>query len=656
LYRIRNQIRMCEYAKSGSVFLVVCFAFSFLVSAQNRDCPKSQNKKAIKYFQEASDLFKSRKYSEVLPLVGKAIDEDPEFADAYLLQGSAALKKHDDKTMEQSFIKVIELCPGLDAEPYFQLGALYFDLKKYKDSEKQLKLFLEFDPPTGEAAKIYEDRAQKAESMLAKAKLISHPVPFDPQPVAGISTSDPEYLPYISPDNELAFFTRRFEQKDKNMLVPASVEKFMFAIRTNGTFDRGSPMPLPFNQHNSNNEGGATITVDNKHLYFTVNSKGNFDICGSDFIDNQWSEIYNLGPNVNNPKQWDAQPSVTPDGNTLYFASARDSLTRLDIYSTHKNADGTWSKAKKLPATINTNGNEKSPFLHADSKTLYFSSDSLPGLGGYDIFMSKVDDDGKWSKPVNLGYPINTEADEIGFFVSTDGKTGYFASNKLGSTGFDIYSFDLYPEARPQKVYLQTGKLKADNEDQPVSATIEIKNTITKQITKIDVDSVTGKYAFVVNFDHDLLLTVKKDGYAFESQYLSAKDTANSNLVKEDITIKEIKVGGQYPLNDILFATNSYDLNDTIKVVLDDFVEFLDSNPNLHVDINGHTDNVGDHQSNMTLSDNRARTVYNYLASKGINKSRLAFKGFGETKPVASNDSEVGRAKNRRTVFVVTAK
>ncbi len=629
---------------------VLSYSVSFQASAQQGDCPKSQNKKAIKYFEEASDLFKQRKYREAFPIIGKSIDEDPEFADAYLLQGNIALHKHDDKTMEQSFIKVTEFCPDLDAELYFQLGWFYFDLKKFKEAEASLRKFLEFD-------KINENHAQQAERMLIKTKLITHPVPFDPKPLEGISTSDPEYLPYISPDNELAFFTRRFEQQDKNMLVPASVEKFMFAMRANGTFDKGAPMPLPFNQHNSNNEGGATITVDNKHLYFTVNKNGNFDICGSDFEDGSWGQIYNLGPNVNDPKQWDAQPSVAPDGNTIYFASARDSLTGIDIYATNKNAEGKWMKARKLPPTINTNGNDKSPFLHSDSKTLYFSSDSLPGLGGYDIFMSKFGDDGNWSKPVNLGYPINTEADEVGFFVSTDGKTGYFASNKLqGGGGFDIYYFDLYPQARPERVRLQKGNVNVDNEEQPVSATIEIKNTVTKQITKINVDSVTGKYAFVVNFENDLMLTVKKDGYAFESQYLSSNDTANFLPVKQNFSLMEIKVGGQYPLHDILFATNSFEINDTIKTVLNDFAEFLNENSSLHVDINGHTDNVGDHQSNVMLSDNRARTVYEYLVSKGIKQARLAYKGFGETKPVASNEQEEGRAKNRRTVFVVTAK
>ena len=640
---------MIENKNLRFYFLFMLMVLSLYCNAQQSACPKTQKKKAIKFFSEASDLYKARKYSEALPLVIKAIDEDPEFADAYLMQGNIAVKKHDDKIMEQSFMKVIELCPELDPELYYRLGGYYFDMKKYKESEQQLKKFLEFD-------KINEEHAGKAEDMLAKSKLISHPVPFDPKPVPGISTSDPEYLPYISPDNEMAFFTRRFEQKDRNMLTPASVEKFMVALKTNDGWNRGSPMPFPFNQSNSNNEGGATITVDNTHLFFTVNKNGNFDICGSDFSDYRWSDIYNLGPNVNDKRQWDSQPSVTSDGSTLYFASSRDSMTRIDIYVTHKNQDNTWAKAKKLSSVINTNGNDKCPFIHSDGKTLYFSSDSLPGLGGYDIFMSKLSDDGKWSKPVNLGYPINTEADEVGFFVSTDGKTGYFASNKLqGAGGFDIYSFDLYLQVRPGKVYLQTGNLNADNEELPVSASIEVRNTITKQITKINVDSVTGKYAFVVNFENDLLLTVKKDGYVFESQYLSSKDTA-SKLVKQNITLKEIKVGGQYPLNDILFGTNSYEINDTIKTVLDYFAEFLNENSLLHIDIHGHTDNVGEHQSNMTLSENRAHTVFEYLVSKQIDKARLSYKGFGETKPVASNDTEEGKAKNRRTVFVVTAK
>ncbi|HNQ61991.1 MAG TPA: OmpA family protein [Bacteroidia bacterium] len=641
----------------GSLISIL-IGFSFALASLHADgqseasCETSPNKKAMKLYNDAASLYKSRKYEEAGNLVSKAIDEDPEFAMAYYLQGNIALKRKEDKVFEQSFLKVVELCPELDPEVYFQLGWYAFDFKKWKETEKYLTKFLSYD-------RINEEHGAKAEAYLVKAKLYMNPVPFDPVPVQRLSTRDPEYLPYISPDNELAFFTRRYEMKDKNMLTPTSVEKFMIAHQTaDGSYDQGVPMEPPFNLSTSNNEGGASITIDNKHLYFTVNEKGNFDICYSDFVDGRWSEIRNMGPLVNDPKQWDSQPSISSDGKVLYFASARDSISGVDIYKTQKDAAGNWTKAIKLGPQINTDANEKSPFLHSDSRTLYFCSDGLPGLGGYDIFMSKMDDKGNWGKPVNIGYPINTESDEVGFFVSTDGKTGYFASNKLNGSmgGYDIYSFNLHPDVRPNKVYFQKGDVNGKANDEPINATIEIRDAVTKKLTKIDVDSISGEFAFVVDFSNDLLLSVKKDGYAFASQYVSSKDTSNDKPVKQDIELKKLEVGAHYTINDIFFSTNSYDINDTIKSVLEEFSDYLKKSPRLQVALHGHTDNIGNPEANMILSENRARTCYNFLVDQGIDKSRLSFKGFGETKPIASNATEEGKAKNRRTVFVVNSK
>lgn len=649
-----NNIRFLISTSSFHPCAIVFF-FLFLsasVFAQER-CPKSENKKAVKLYQEAADRFKGRKdWDEARKLVEEAIDEDPEFADAYLLQGKLAEKKKDDKTMEQSYLKVIQLCPELDVDVYYQLGWMYFDLKKYKDAEKQLKKFLEFD-------KVNEEHAKKAESMLARANIIANPVPFDPKPVKDISSSDPEYLPYITPDNEYAFFTRQFQMQDKNSVTGTqSVEKFMMAQRVGeGIYDKGKPMPLPFNSRKTNNEGGASITIDNEHLFFTVNNGGNFDIYSSDLVKGQWTVPKSLGPNVNDSIQWDSQPSISSDGKTLYFASARNPETGIDIYKTTRDAKGNWTKAVPLSAAINTNGNEKSPFIHSDSHTLYFSSDSLPGLGGFDIFKIKLDSAGRWGKPVNLGYPINTESDEVGFFVSLDGKKGYFASNKLGNTGYDIYSFELYPAARPDSVLLVKGVVKDEkDEGKPVSAKIEVKDVVTKKISHIDADSVTGKYAAVVKFEHDLMLTVKKDEYGFESQYISSRDSAIKAVLKADLTVKKIELGEQYTLHDILFSTNSYSINDTIEAVLDNFSEFLKENPKVKLRLEGYTDNVGASADNMILSNNRAKTVYDYLIQNGIESSRITYKGFGDTKPVASNSTEEGRARNRRTVFVITAK
>jgi outer membrane protein OmpA-like peptidoglycan-associated protein len=633
------------------LFFIACL-FITVSKAQESSCEKSQNKKAMKYYEDAASLYKSRKYEDAKSMVGKAIDEDPEYAMAYYLQGNIAIKRKEDKIFEESFLKVIELCPELDPEVYYQLGWYAFDFKRWKDTEKYLTKYLSYD-------RIHEEHGAKAESYLIKARLYMNPVPFDPKPVNNLSTRDPEYLPYISPDNELAFFTRRFEMKDKNMLTPQSVEKFMISrLQSDGSYDHGVPMDMPFNLSSSTNEGGASITIDNKHLFFTVNEKGNFDICYSDFKDGKWTEITNMGPLVNDPKQWDSQPSISSDGKVLYFASARDSVTGIDIYKTTKDISGNWTRAVKLGPEINTDANEKSPFLHSDSRTLYFSSDGLPGLGGYDIFMTKMDEHGKWGKPVNIGYPINTESDEVGFFVSTDGKTGYFASNKLNGSmgGYDIYSFNLHPEVRPNKVYFQKGDVNGKADNDTVNTTLEIRDAITKKLTKIDVDSLSGEFAFVVDFSHDLILSVKKDGYAFESQYISSKDTTNEKPVKQDIRLQKLEVGGQYTINDILFSTNSYEINDTIKSVLAEFADYMKINPRLHVALHGHTDNIGNPSANAILSENRARAVYNFLVDLGIDKARLSYKGFGESKPIADNATEGGRAMNRRTVFLVNSK
>jgi outer membrane protein OmpA-like peptidoglycan-associated protein len=182
-----------------------------------------------------------------------------------------------------------------------------------------------------------------------------------------------------------------------------------------------------------------------------------------------------------------------------------------------------------------------------------------------------------------------------------------------------------------------------------------VKDAITKKLTKIEVDSVTGEYAFIANFQNDLILSVKKEGYAFESQYISSKDSSNYKPKRLDLQLKKLEVGGQYTLNDIFFASNSYEINDTIKTVLDEFKEYLRENPKISVALQGHTDNVGNPEANMLLSENRAKAVYDYL-SASIEKTRLSYKGFGETKPIADNDTQQGRAKNRRTVFVVISK
>ncbi|MBL7928329.1 MAG: PD40 domain-containing protein [Bacteroidia bacterium] len=634
------------------VLLLLILPF-FANSQKPLPCPPPASSKAKSLFEKAVSARKTgKKYEQVKELAFKAVEEDTAYADAWKLIGDMAYNMRDYKVMKEAYTKLIAACPDASPESHFRLGSYLYDTKKYAEFEKYLKSFLDF----GSQAK--EDQIKRAELLLVRAKLMANPVSFNPVVVKEISTSDPEYLAVISADNEQCFFTRRFEITSKSALTPISVEKFMTAKRkADGNFERGEPMPPPFNSRNSNNEGGPSVTIDNLVIYFTVNQGGNFDICYSEWKKDAWGPITNLGYEVNDPKQWDSQPSISSDGKTLYFASFRDSVTMTsDIYVTRK-TNGKWSKAKPLSSMINTNGNEKTPFIHPDGKSLYFSSDSLPGMGGFDIFVSRMDDKGNWSKPVNLGYPINTEGDEVGFFVSTDGRTGYFASNTvITGKGYDIYSFDIPEQVKPEKVLMVTGTLMDEEKEVPKAAKIELKNITTNDITNLEYDTLTGRYASVVPFKDDYMLTVKKDNAAFASSYFSKEDSVNFAPVKVNFELKKIELGVSYTLPDILFATDSYELSLGSKRVIAEFKEFLDKNPKLHIAINGHTDNSGTAEKNLVLSQQRAKAVYNFLISLGISPSRLTSQGFGQSKPVDSNLTAEGRAKNRRTEFVITAK
>ncbi|MCD4679361.1 MAG: tetratricopeptide repeat protein, partial [Bacteroidales bacterium] len=576
---------------------------------EDSECPEISNKKANKIFNEAAENFRRRKYSEANALLKRVIDIEPDYVDAYFVLGLINIRKSNVnlKAAEKYFLQTIEICPSYDPYAYYHLGVVCYSLKRYSKAHEYLKEFLK------DVEKIESDKDyNRAVSMMDFSKyyheMMQNPVPFAPRAVKGISTADDEYLPIISTDNELALFTRRMMvPPNKNDLIKKTKlkERFIFSVRKNGSFDEGSPMPYPFNQYD--NEGGATLTIDNKELFYTVcNYKNggkyyNCDICYSKSDFGYWSDIETLDTAINLSDSWDSQPSISSDGKTLYFVSDRSGgLGGYDIYISERNEMGEWSKAINLGTAINTKGNEKSPFIHSDSQTLYFSSDGIMGMGGYDIFFSRLGDDDEWSKPTNIGYPISSVDDEVGFFVSTDGKFGYFASNKYNGTGsWDLYFFELYKEAQPERVLFIKGELKNENTREPVKARIELKNAVTKKVTNIPVDSITGAYAAVVLFRNDYVLTVKKEGYAYESKYISNKDTVYDKPVKIDVDIKPIEVGATYRLNDIYFATASYELTPESKMIIDGFIEFLSETPGIKVSIHGHTDDVGNDEDNL---------------------------------------------------------
>lgn len=666
--------------------LMLFFFNSFFLFAQEEEKPKCleiDDKEAVKAYEKGIDKKKYKK-EERLVFLEKALEIEPEYPAANLALAqekivTIKLKGSKYESIIPYMLKVVEKCPKIHSDPYFFLGFAYYEMEKYTEAIKYCEEFVKFsDDDDTKFAKDYDEKLASAKQIIKYSKTYKHiadlknnPVPFDPNPVNDICTEQDEYLPIISPDNELALFTRRMPLSSKNMTWQSDklMEVFSVSKRTgNGKFEKGEPMSTPpFNKNE--NEGGATISIDNKHIYYTIckdegGPQMNCDIYYSDFVDGKWTEIQRV-EGINDKVYWDSQPSIASDGKTLYFASDRKGgLGGIDIYKTVRDNTGVWSIPENLGPVINTSGNDKSPFIHSDSETLYFSSDGHPGFGGFDIFYVKKGDDAKWIEPKNIGYPINTEADDLGFFASTDGKYGYFASNNRGKVkgrslgGWDIYSFDLYKEARPEEIRFVKGKLKTETGEALTGATVEIKSAISKTETGVVVDTTTGEYAAIVNMrkKEDFILTVKKEGYAFNSQMVPASiDTVKGvKPVKIDFEVKPVEAGKSFTLNNVYYATNSAELKQESMVVIEEFVEFLNDNPTIKIEIHGHTDDVGDDASNLSLSTDRAFTVYDILQNKGISKSRLiGFKGYGKSKPIASNATEEGRAKNRRTEFFI---
>ncbi len=671
--------------KNFYLFILIIVLISF--SSKNDDekpCIKITNKKAIAFYEKAMDnlkFFEKNAYN----LFEKAIEVEPKYAKAYYelanINYKKALKFIDNKNKidkyemysNNAFVyfgKVAEYCPSLyNYSSFFYLGTHLYEKRQFEKSDKKLSFFIE----NFEIKKKGIENYRNANKMLHNIKeynyLINNPVPFNPR-LLSFCTDEDEYLPLITPDGEYFFYTHRYKKeiknKNKKLVEEFTFSKILEEEEDYLVFSKGESMPFPFNVDNQN-QGGASITMDNKHIFLTVcdserdkhTSYKNCDIYTSDHIDGKWSALKKLGPNINSPHTWEGQASISADGKTLYFASAREGgFGKLDIYYSKKNKNGEWSKAVNLGETINTEGNDKTPFIHSDNRTLYFSSDGRFGLGSFDIFFSRFKN-GKWNKPKNIGYPINTENDEVGFVVSRDGKNIYFSSNTLSENhekeDWEIYSSELHDKVKPQEVLFIKGQIFDENGNALTGAKVELLNKKNKEKNFAMVDE-EGNYVLVVetNREGEFIMTVQKKDYFFSTEEFDMNNLEKGKVVKSDIKMKKIKIGESMKLESVHFETDSYELDEISMEYLKNLLLFLNENPKLNIEISGHTDNIGMDANNLILSKHRAKAVFYFLIENAIDKNRLSHKGFGKNKPITTNNTSIGRALNRRTEFKIT--
>ncbi|NVO20883.1 MAG: OmpA family protein [Bacteroidetes bacterium] len=613
---------------------------------------QKDHQKADRLYEKAEQSYGRHDFMQAFKQINEVLKEDSAYCNAYLLMGDIYYDMQKPDLAINAYTKAVAIDSALFPPAFYIMANLQFELERYPEAKRNYLTYLSFYPKN-------QTEIRKAERNIGlcdfRADLMKHPVPFNPVNLGpNINSEGYEYINSVSTDEELMIFTRKGTEQGAN-------ESFYRSIKNDSKWGLALPMEPPINS--DGNQGALCLSPDGMFLFMTCCSRrdsyGSCDLYVSHRRGNQWSEPENLGDVVNSTA-WDSQPCLSADGRTLYFVSTRrGGFGGSDIWRTTLLPDGSWDVPQNLGDVINTSSNEMAPYIHQDGRTLYFSSNGLKGMGGADLFMSRLGVNGNWSVPTNLGYPVNTKDDEINLVINAGGQSAYISSAKEGGFGnTDIYRFDLPQEVRPAPISYVKGKVYDKNDLHPLSADLEL---IDMQSGKVVVnsfsDAASGGFLLSLPVDKGYALNVACKGYLFYSQNFSIENGRDlNNPLMLDIPMQPVSVGEKVILHNIFFESDKFDLKAESTAELDKLTEFLQNNPLLKVEIGGHTDNVGTDQHNLDLSQNRAAAVFKYLADHGIQKERLIAKGYGKTVPVDTNDTPAGRANNRRTEFKVLSK
>jgi outer membrane protein OmpA-like peptidoglycan-associated protein len=622
------------------------FLSPFGMHSQEKITTKS--KKAIDAYNKALEYYTQKNYGIAEDFFLIAIEDDPGFIEAYLVL--AELYEESDQPL-----KAIDIYRrGLPLkEDYFPYGFIKLGNLEYREGfyEKALSSYNKFlSLNSGNAT--YIERAREGISRCEfSIEAKDNPVDFKPVNLGpSINTPSDEYWPSLSADEQTLVITRLIQREE--FMKKVQEDFFISHWMENGwevMKNAGSPL------NTDDNEGAQALSGDGRLMVFTACNRkdglGRCDLYFSVKEGDRWTFPRNFGRPVNTAYR-ETQPSITPDGRTLYFSSDRPGGKGLhDIWVTHRDDHDQWSNPENLGEIINTRGIEMSPFIHPDNQSFYFSSDGHIGLGGYDLFVSRKDSSGKWQKPVNLGYPINTNRDEIGLIVNSRGDKAYYSSDVDKTNGKDIFVFDLPVQNRPFMVTYMKGKVFDADHKQLLRAQFELLDLETGEgIYRSFSDSITGEFLISIPVDHNYALNVSRRDYLFYSENFSLKNTYQADKpYLKDIPLQPIKVGNRIILRNVFYETDSYALLKESTAELNKLVSFLQANPGIRIEVGGHTDNTGSADYNQKLSENRAKTVADFLISESIRADRIVAIGYGMNLPVATNNTEEGRAQNRRT-------
>jgi outer membrane protein OmpA-like peptidoglycan-associated protein len=677
---------------------ILLFIFIFAVSTVGFTQPgqwNTKSKKAIKLVEAGMEATRQidpstgrPDYRTAIEYIEKAIEKDPNFSDAYFLKAEYCLQSGNSVGAIDAYTVLLTL-PTFSTSTgyvYYDLAALELRQGMYAEALEHAKKYDTFKNRPEEMA---TENSWMIKTCAFAVEAVKNPVPFDPINVgSGVNTFDPEYFPTLTVDQSELLFTRRVT----NPRSGSWQEDFFISKDLDGYWNTGEPMPNNINT--TFNEGAPTFAPDGRTLIFVGcaidrvgygpgrRGYGSCDLFITQKMGDKWKNPINL-PGKVNTQHWETQPSLSSDGKTLYFIRGQirgqggRNQRNGDIYVSKMDEDGSWGVAEKLPPNINTPYSESSVLIHPDGKTLYFSSNGHLGMGGYDLYMTVLQADGSWSDPKNLGYPINTHHDENSLLVYADGKLALFASDRPGGLGsLDLYQFKMPESVQPTKTIYMTGTVFDITNNKKLGADFRLVDLETgEQVVSSQSDPINGSFLVTLPINREYALFVNKDGYNPYSVHFNLTVPENSDEpYHRDVPLQPMYNSGENILANVLFDLDSDKLRSESFVELNEFAAFLKSHPKMKIELQGHTDSQGDDAHNLKLSKGRAKAVFNYLVSQGVEASRMKHEGFGETKPSSfTNDSgetivrteewinalptqkeqKEAHQQNRRTVYIV---
>lgn len=641
--------------------LITIFSFLWVfLSGITEHAAYAQQSRAVRLYQDAQKHLSRGEFDQAKVTLSQAISIASDYAEAHLVLGDIYKREKAYNDAISHYSKVVELKPSLSVHVFLSLGESLLRTARYQEALQVLKEYESHFPDNPErtrnSSKYIEDCLFSL-SYFAQESQVSKQWANEFTPIhlgMAINSTDDEYFPKLTADLNTMIFTRKVNE----------IENFFESKKDEqGNWGIASPLKGAINSQQFN-EGAHCLSPDGKSLYFTGCNRpggmGSCDIYVSKRIGDQWGPPRNLGAPINT-SGWEAQPALSADGRVLYFVSNRKGgLGGYDIWKSEMQQDGTWGIPINLGDHINTSFDESAPYIHADNQTLYFSSDGWPGFGDRDIFVSRLDENGSWETPVNLGYPINDHKEQRAWTISMNGKQGYFSNIAPdGSTNLDIYMVEIPEHLRPVHVAYIRGKIVDANDRQPLNG-VDIRMTkLSNGQTSYTGSSSHDEGTFLVPlvFGEQYALHISHPGYLFHSSHYTLTDsTKQQDSYDLHIALQPIATGQVEILQNIFFDIGRYELLETSKTELTHLYEFLTANPQIQIEIGGHTDNTGTEASNQLLSEQRARAVRDYLIQSGIGADRVSFTGYGQHKPIASNLEEETRKLNRRTDFRIISK